>query len=108
MAEKGQQFGTNLVASQLELAQFGGDVVNYEGGLSFITVHGAGHMVGRDRPQQSLHIFKKFIEKDEELSMVSPPLPLMENFDDPKKLLDSLESSLDWYETAQSPPYVQP
>ena len=106
MAEKGQTFGTNLVASQLELAQFGGDVVNYEEGLSFVTVHGAGHMVGRDRPQQSLHMFKKFIEKDEELSMLSPPLPLVENFNDPMEII--LNSTLDWYKTAQSPPFVQP
>lgn len=63
LAEKSQQFGNNLVASQLELAQFGGDVVNYEEGLSFITVHGAGHMVGRDRPQQSLHMLKSLLRK---------------------------------------------
>ena len=106
MAEKGQTFGTNLVASQLELAQFGGDVVNYEEGLSFVTVHGAGHLVGQDRPQQSLHMFKKFIKKDEELSMLSPPLPFIENFDDPMESI--LNSTLDWYKTAQSPPFVQP
>jgi hypothetical protein len=107
LADKGQQFGINLVASQLELAQFGGDVVNYEEGLSFVTVHGAGHMVGRDRPQQSLHMFKKFLEKDDELSLLSPPLPSMENLDDPEKFLDFL-GNFDWYETAQGPPYVPP
>ena len=31
--------------------QFAGHVVNYEHGLSFVTVHGSGHMVPQFRPQ---------------------------------------------------------
>ena len=67
-------------------------------------------MVGRGRPQQSLHMFKKFIEKDEELSMLSPPLPAVNASpeDDPKKFLKDFFKNFDWYETAQGPPYVQP
>ena len=32
-------------------AQFGGQIVNYENGLSFLTVHGSGHMVPQFQPQ---------------------------------------------------------
>ena len=63
-------------------------------------------MVGKDRPQQSLHVIKKLIEKDEELSMLSPPLPKVDK-DDPVKLLQDTLWNTDWYEKAQGPPYVQ-
>jgi len=62
-------------------------------------------MVGRDRPQQSLHIFKKLIEEDDKLSMLSPPLPEVD-IDDPVKLLQEHFYSMDWYKKAQGPPYV--
>jgi hypothetical protein len=45
LKEKSILFGPNLVAQSLENAQFGGEVVDYNQGLSFITFHGSGHMV---------------------------------------------------------------
>jgi serine carboxypeptidase-like clade I len=39
--------------------QFGGEVVNYEKGLSFVTIHGSGHMVPQFRPQAALHMLGK-------------------------------------------------
>ena len=45
LAEKAIKFGPNLVAQSLESAQFGGEVVDYEQGLKFVTFHGSGHMV---------------------------------------------------------------
>ena len=45
LQEKSILFGPNLIVQSLENAQFGGEVVNYSNGLSFITFHGSGHMV---------------------------------------------------------------
>jgi hypothetical protein len=45
LQEKAILFGPNLIVQSLENAQFGGEVVNYSNGLSFITFHGSGHMV---------------------------------------------------------------
>lgn len=45
LAEKSIKFGPNLVAQALEKAQFGGEVIDYEQGLKFVTFHGSGHMV---------------------------------------------------------------
>lgn len=45
LGEKAPLFGPNLLVQDMD-AQFGGEVVNYEEGLSFLTFHGSGHMVG--------------------------------------------------------------
>ena len=47
LGEKSILFGPNLYYAEqsLEKAQFGGEVVDYDKGLSFITFHGSGHMV---------------------------------------------------------------
>jgi cathepsin A (carboxypeptidase C) len=42
-------------------AQLGGLVVNYENNLSFLTVHGSGHMVPQFRPQASLRLLSNLI-----------------------------------------------
>ena len=44
LMEKSALFGPNLVAPDLG-AQFAGEVVDYEQGLTFVTFHGSGHMV---------------------------------------------------------------
>lgn len=44
LAEKAPLFGPNLLAQSVG-PQMGGEVVNYENGLSFVTFHGSGHMV---------------------------------------------------------------
>eukprot|EP00658_Telonema_sp_P-2_P029684 TRINITY_DN22536_c0_g2_i2.p1 TRINITY_DN22536_c0_g2~~TRINITY_DN22536_c0_g2_i2.p1 ORF type:complete len:242 (+),score=70.24 TRINITY_DN22536_c0_g2_i2:95-820(+) len=41
--------------------QFGGHVVNYDKNLSFVTVHGSGHMVPQFRPQAALHMLSKVL-----------------------------------------------
>lgn len=61
LAEKSIKYGPNLVAQQLETAQFGGEVIDYELGLKFVTFHGSGHMVPEFRPQAALHFLTKFV-----------------------------------------------
>ena len=42
--------------------QVAGYTVNFKG-LSFATVHGAGHMVPSTRPQAALELFRRFLAK---------------------------------------------
>ena len=53
MKEKAPLFGPNLVVQNMG-AQFGGEVVDYEEGLAFMTFHGSGHMGKRIRVQSLL------------------------------------------------------
>merc|ERR1712032_1465821 len=80
--------------------QFGGHVVSYEHNLSFITVHGSGHMVPQFRPQAALHMLSKILGLDP----FSPALPAKAisqmsdaDFD---KFLDK------WIVEAEATPYV--
>lgn len=79
LREKPNLFGPNL---ELHPAgpQFGGHVVNYEHGLSFVTVHGSGHMVPQFRPQAAERLlsrlltggdFAPLLPTDEELGSMS-------------------------------------
>lgn len=56
-------FGTNLGAREAG-PQFGGHVVDYENGLSFLTVHGAGHMVPQFRPQAAERLLGRLLSGD--------------------------------------------
>jgi serine carboxypeptidase-like clade I len=82
--------------------QFGGEVVNYEHNLAFLTVHGSGHMIPQFRPKASLHILSSFLSPD---PIMSPLLPTNET-------LSSMSSSeffhaMDkWTKLAKSTPYV--
>ena len=38
-----------------------GYVTNYAGNISFVTVHGSGHMVPMLRPQAALHLFQRVL-----------------------------------------------
>lgn len=60
LAAKAPLFGPNLLAQDMGI-QLGGEVVNFEHGLSFLTVHGAGHMVPQFRPQAALHMITRFV-----------------------------------------------
>jgi cathepsin A (carboxypeptidase C)/serine carboxypeptidase-like clade 2 len=44
--------------------QTAGFVTKFEGGMSFATVHGAGHMVPQTRPAQSLQLMAAFTSED--------------------------------------------
>mmetsp|Transcript_5254 Transcript_5254/g.14863 ORF Transcript_5254/g.14863 Transcript_5254/m.14863 type:complete len:549 (-) Transcript_5254:207-1853(-) len=70
LQEKPTLFGKNL---QLRGAgpQFGGHVVNYEHNLSFVTVHGSGHMVPQFQPQAAGRLLSRLLTGD----AFAPPLP---------------------------------
>ena len=52
-------------------AQFGGEIVDYEHGLSFATVHGSGHMVPTFRPRAALQLIEHVVYGSE----FAPPVP---------------------------------
>jgi serine carboxypeptidase-like clade I len=70
LQQKAVMFGPDLLAVSTG-AQFGGEVVNYENNLSFLTVHGSGHMVPQFRPQAALHMISKFVKMEH----LAPLLP---------------------------------
>jgi cathepsin A (carboxypeptidase C) len=82
-------------------AQFGGEIVNYENGLAFLTIHGSGHMVPQFRPQAALHMIQKLISYQE----LSPLLPSNETL---SKMCDKgfIKAMNAWTEKAKGAPYV--
>jgi len=70
LARKDVLFG-GLLASAGAGAQFGGQVTDYEHGLSFVTVHGSGHMVPTFRPRAALTLLRHVVEN----STFAPPVP---------------------------------
>jgi cathepsin A (carboxypeptidase C) len=60
LEEKPGLFGPNLALRDAG-AQFGGHVVNYEHNLSFVTVHGSGHMVPQFRPQSAERLLNRLL-----------------------------------------------
>ena len=93
-------FGPSL-ALQGAGAQFGGEIVDYEHGLSFATVHGSGHMVPTFRPRAALQLLAHVVANDS----FAPPLPadaaLLQMSD------DAFDAFLDkWVPQAESAQYV--
>lgn len=70
LQEKAVMFGPDLLLQDTGI-QFGGEIVNYEHGLAFLTVHGSGHMVPQFRPQAALHMLQKLLAGQD----LSPLLP---------------------------------
>lgn len=100
LAEKAPLFGPDLLVQSVG-AQFGGEVVNYMHGLSFLTVHGSGHMVPQFRPQAALHMLQKLIT-GEDLAPLMPTNATLQQ-------LTAAEFSKvmeEWTELAMSAPYV--
>jgi len=103
LATKAPLFGPNLVAQNMG-AQFGGEVVDYEKGLSFVTFHGSGHMVPQFRPQAALHFLQRFLQSGELLSPLMPSNETMAKLDD-HEFASTME---EWTESAMKAPYVLP
>ena len=70
LEEKPLLFGPDLSYDSPGV-QFGGHVTSYAHDLSFVTVHGSGHMVPQFRPRVGFHLLKKLISGDP----FAPPLP---------------------------------
>ena len=70
LKEKPLLFGPDLSLQKLGV-QFAGHVTSYAHNLSFVTVHGSGHMVPQFRPQAGFHLLKKLLSG----SPFSPALP---------------------------------
>mmetsp|Transcript_10022 Transcript_10022/g.36653 ORF Transcript_10022/g.36653 Transcript_10022/m.36653 type:complete len:531 (+) Transcript_10022:48-1640(+) len=62
-------------------SQFAGHIVNYENNLSFVTIHGSGHMVPQFRPRPALH-FLKVLTSFGVLSPLTVPDDKMASMDD--------------------------
>jgi serine carboxypeptidase-like clade I len=102
LQEKAIMFGPNLVSQNAGI-QMGGEVVQYESGLSFLTIHGSGHMVPQFRPQAAFHFVSKFLH----YQALSPLLPTNAS------LLEFTDAEFDaamedWTVKAKSSPYVVP
>lgn len=60
LQKKDLLFGPSL-SLQEGGAQYGGEIVNYEHGLAFATVHGSGHMVPTFRPRAALKLLEHVV-----------------------------------------------
>lgn len=45
----------------MKLSQVGGRIVEYEEGVTFVTVKGAGHLVPLNKPSQALFLIRSFL-----------------------------------------------
>ena len=102
LQEKTIMFGPNLVLQNAGI-QLGGEIVQYELGLCFLTIHGSGHMVPQFRPQAAFHFISKFVH----FQALSPLLPTNSS------LLAFTDEEFDaameaWTIRAKSSPYVVP
>mmetsp|Transcript_60748 Transcript_60748/g.109458 ORF Transcript_60748/g.109458 Transcript_60748/m.109458 type:complete len:549 (-) Transcript_60748:22-1668(-) len=89
LKEKPLLFGPDLSLADAGY-QFGGHVVDYEHNLSFVTIHGSGHMVPQFRPQAAEQLLRKLLSGE----AFAPPLPTDKELetlsdDDFDKTLDS-------------------
>jgi cathepsin A (carboxypeptidase C) len=100
LASKSALFGPDLMVQETG-PQFGGEIVNYEHGLSFLTVHGSGHMVPQFRPQAALHMLHKLVSFQD----LSPLMPQNRTL---VKLCEKcfLAVMSEWTKDAKSAPYV--
>jgi len=106
LASKSILFGPNLVAGEHNQlgAQFGGEIVNYEHNLSFLTFHGSGHMVPQFRPQAALHMVAKLVQYD---NLLTPLLPKNETLQKSTITEHDFNEIMDhWTESAMSQQYV--
>lgn len=47
------------------VVKVGGRITEYEGGLTFVTVRGAGHLVPLNKPEEALALFSSFLNGQE-------------------------------------------
>lgn len=101
LAEKAPLFGPGLLAQDMG-PQMGGEIVNYEHNLSFLTFHGSGHMVPQFRPQAALHMLDALVH----YTALSPLMAKNDTLTNMSE--DDFDDFLgDWTESAQAAPYVK-
>jgi cathepsin A (carboxypeptidase C) len=99
LKQKPLLFGPDLALVDAGV-QFGGHIVNYDKNLSFVTVHGSGHMVPQFRPQAALHLLRKLVSGEP----FSPRY--MSNASIASATDDQYSAELSrWTEAAKSAPY---
>lgn len=102
LASKPTVYGNDLSLAATGV-QLGGLIVNYEHGLSFMTVHGAGHMVPQFRPQASVHQIAKVL-LGEAFTPLMPTNASIANMTD-----DQYDTALDtWTLAAKSGKFSNP
>uniref|UniRef100_A0A7S2FYK5 Carboxypeptidase n=1 Tax=Octactis speculum TaxID=3111310 RepID=A0A7S2FYK5_9STRA len=77
LEEKPSLFGVDLELGEAG-PQFGGHVVNYEHGLTFATIHGAGHMVPQFMPLKGSRLLAQLLmsaDDNDNHYPFAPPLP---------------------------------
>lgn len=93
-------YGPNLAVIDAG-PQFAGHVTDYVNNLSFVTVHGSGHMVPQFRPQVGLLIIKKLVTSES----FAPPLPRNDALESMKE--EDFEKSMEhWVIEAQATKYI--
>jgi serine carboxypeptidase-like clade 1 len=100
LAEKAPLFGPDLLCQDMG-PQFGGEIVNYEHNLSFLTFHGSGHMVPQFRPQAALHMLDKLIKRQS----LSPLMPSNSTLASQSKT-DFIDAMDAWTKKARGAPFV--
>lgn len=103
LAEKAPRFGSNLLSHDIGV-QMGGEVVDYEHGVAFATVHGSGHMVPQFRPQAALRIIQQLVASPtsfEEAVLLSPLMPVNKTLTEMSD--DDFEKAMnEWTEKAKT------
>lgn len=96
-------FGPDLSVGRAGGVQFGGHVVNYEHRLSFVTIHGAGHMIPQFRPEAALKLLRALVGQ--------APLAFSPVFGTGEEILGMSNAEYDifldkWTTAAKAAPYV--
>jgi len=99
LARKDVLFG-DLLSATAAGAQFGGQVTEYEHGLSFATVHGSGHMVPTFRPRAALQLIAHVVQN----TSFAPDVPELGAMSDAQ-----FDTFLDrWVADAKTASFVRP
>lgn len=98
LEEKAILYGPDLVTRELG-AQLGGHIVDYEHNLSFMSIHGSGHLVPQERPRMALHMIEKLLTGAPLSPMQPSHLELMSE-------AEFNQAYSKWVQVAQRYPYV--
>ena len=85
-------------------------IISYQQGLSFVTIHGAGHMVPRMRPQAAAHFMRHFTASSRDSCGDAGPelAPLMPTNASLLAMDNTTFANVleEWTKLAKSAPYV--